>query len=325
MEPFEALYAVVFRLSCRMLCCDEVANDRDLVKKVTKLFWDLQKGGHALPILAPWYPSTAKRLQKKAGAEIYGLLVPIIENRKNSSEPVNDSLQFLLDEGKSTPEIVQFILSALFAAIINTGIASAWLTLHISTNADWKRAIEKEQKEIFAKYKLPTDPLKLNNIPLAAVEEMTVLDHCLKEVIRLTISGAVMRRVMRPTEIYGHTIQSGEFVVNSIGTTHLAEGLYQNVGKFDPARFDETKEKGLTGYDIKKEGKAAGYPFLGWGVGKHPCLGMRFAKLEIKLITTMLIASYNFELVSPSLPGPDHNNIDTTKPNVPVYVRFSPK
>jgi hypothetical protein len=49
--------------------------------------------------------------------------------------------------------------------------------------------------------------------------------------------------------------------------------------------------------------------------GRHPCLGKRFAKLEVKVILAMLLARYDFELVDKhggsvtKVPGPDRNNM----------------
>ena len=56
-------------------------------------------------------------------------------------------------------------------------------------------------------------------------------------------------------------------------------------------------------------------PFVGWGAGRHPCLGMRFAKLEGKWIVAMFLAAYNYEVVNEAgnvvqnLPEPNHNNM----------------
>ena len=56
-------------------------------------------------------------------------------------------------------------------------------------------------------------------------------------------------------------------------------------------------------------------PFVGWGAGRHPCIGMRFAKLEIKWIMLMLVTAFDFEVVNErdevleKLPEPSHTNV----------------
>ena len=47
--------------------------------------------------------------------------------------------------------------------------------------------------------------------------------------------------------------------------------FYQEPLKFDPTRFSEERD----------EKKKAGFFWVAWGAGRHPCLGTRFATLEI--------------------------------------------
>lgn len=50
-------------------------------------------------------------------------------------------------------------------------------------------------------------------------------------------------------------------------------------------------------------------------LGRHPCAGMKIAKLEIKLILAMLLLGYEYDLVDAQgqaatvLPKPDRNDI----------------
>ncbi len=51
---------------------------------------------------------------------------------------------------------------------------------------------------------------------------------------------------------------------------------------------------------------------------------MKFAKLEMKSILSVLLSKYQFQLSSAdsTLPQPDRNNLHTTRPNVPVSLRY---
>jgi hypothetical protein len=50
-------------------------------------------------------------------------------------------------------------------------------------------------------------------------------------------------------------------------------------------------------------------------LGRHPCAGMKIAKLEIKLVLTMMLLGYEYELVDGNgnylkeLPSQDRNNL----------------
>lgn len=51
------------------------------------------------------------------------------------------------------------------------------------------------------------------------------------------------------------------------------------------------------------------------GTGRHPCIGMRFAKLEVKCIMAMFLTGYDYDVVDKAgvklsrLPVPDRNNL----------------
>lgn len=40
--------------------------------------------------------------------------------------------------------------------------------------------------------------------------------------------------------------------------------------------------------------------------GRHPCTGQKFAKLEIKILITLFLASYQYELVNKDGVFPEH-------------------
>jgi sterol 14-demethylase len=54
-------------------------------------------------------------------------------------------------------------------------------------------------------------------------------------------------------------------------------------------------------------------------VGRHPCAGMKVAKLEIKMIVAMFVMGYEYDVVdskgriSEKLPVPDYNDIQQVR------------
>ena len=54
--------------------------------------------------------------------------------------------------------------------------------------------------------------------------------------------------------------------------------------------------------------------------GRHPCAGMKIAKLELKLVLTLILLGYNYDLVNESgkypdiSPEPDRNDGTMVKP-----------
>lgn len=53
--------------------------------------------------------------------------------------------------------------------------------------------------------------------------------------------------------------------------------------------------------------------------GRHPCAGMKVAKLEIKMIVAMFVVGYEYDVVdskgriSEKLPMPDYNDIQQVR------------
>lgn len=54
----------------------------------------------------------------------------------------------------------------------------------------------------------------------------------------------------------------------------------------------------------RDEDKAVPFSYIGFGGGRHGCMGSQFAYLQIKTIWSMLLRNFTFELVDP-FPEPD--------------------
>ena len=97
-------------------------------------------------------------------------------------------------------------------------------------------------------------------------------------------------------------IKLGDFLVYSPANDHMNPELYPDPFKYDPGRW-------LRPDPVPN----VSYPFLAWGAGRHPCTGMKFAKLQVKLILAIFLAGYEFDLVDRDgkfpdpLPVPDEN------------------
>ena len=60
-------------------------------------------------------------------------------------------------------------------------------------------------------------------------------------------------------------------------------------------------------------------------LGRHPCAGMKIAKLEIKLILAMMLLGYEYELVDSNGNHqkvlPDQNRNDVLQVSTPVHFK----
>ncbi|KAH7409853.1 cytochrome P450 6A1 [Phaeosphaeria sp. MPI-PUGE-AT-0046c] len=329
-DPFDSLYRLIFRLTIRMVGADEIANDPKALAETLRLFELIDSSATATSVMFPKFPSPAVLKRSYAGTRLYLMIEKLIKKRMASDEKYDDALQHLLDQGDRTFKVVEFIVGALFAGLLNSGINAAWTMCYLATSPEWLAKTQEEVRTVAAKYaRDPKAPLRhqLDDVPLEAWEsEFPAIDLCLRDSIRLNLLGTAMRRNISgkslPTGNGDEVIPPGAFVTYATGDVHLDPEVYSNPHKWDPSRYLPGREE-----DKKKDI----HPWLGWGVGRHPCLGMRFAKLEQNLITAHFIASFDFELEDKAgnkmsdVVTMDFNRHSAHKPKMSHILRVTPR
>ena len=146
---------------------------------------------------------------------------------------------------------------------------------------------------------------KLHSLPVAAwEEEFPVLDACSRESHRIAFTmTSVRRNVGDDINICGGTVKWGDFLAYPMTEVHLNPDIYPEPLKYDPGRW-------LRPDPAPK----VAHPFLGWGAGRHPCAGMKVAKLEMKWVMAVFMMRFDYELVDESgkfprsLPVPNRND-----------------
>ncbi|USP78667.1 CypX Cytochrome P450 [Curvularia clavata] len=345
-NPFESLYRIVFKLTIRMVGADEIANNPQVLEETLKLFETIDNSATATSTMFPKFPSPAVLKRTYAGGRLYFLIENIIKKRGASDEKRDDALQYMLDQGDRTFKIVEFIIGALFAGLLNSGINAAWVMCYLANSPEWLAKTQEEVRTTAAKYaRDPNAPLRcqLDDVPLEAWEgEFPIIDMCLRDSIRLNALGTMLRkntsRQAIPIGNGKEVIPPGAVVVYATGDVHLDPEVYPNPYEWDPARYTPERAE-----DKKKQ-----YAFLGWGVGRHPCrkyapyymicvmpnrpvVGMRFAKLEQNIITAYFIASFDFHLSDKNgnpmnkPPRVNFNGHSAHKPKNPPYLKVSPR
>ncbi|KAJ1302512.1 hypothetical protein OPQ81_002831 [Rhizoctonia solani] len=325
-DPFEVMYSTVFQLTIRAAGAREIADSVERCKRLEELYWKVEKGNTAASLLLPWLPSSARKQKVASTAEIYNIFDEIIKARQRENRREEDALQIFIDQGDSTVDIIGFIMGTLFAGIVNTGLMSAWIFIFLDQVPEWRDKVVEEIRKLLDKHApIVESPEstgeRFSKIPPQAWEnEMPILEACIRETIRLIVSGTALRRIISgDTVIDGKKIPDGTFLAYSLGETHLDPNIYPNPEQYDPGRYTEEQDKNQT------------YGFLGWGVGRHPCVGRRFAQYEIKSMVAMFLASYTYEVIDsngkkpdPSVTVPDKNNLYQARPKGQTfYVKYT--
>lgn len=267
-NPFESIYRIVFRLTIRMVGADEIAEDPELSESTLKLFEMIDQSATAAAVMFPKFPSPAVIKRTYAGARLYMMVEKLVKQRAESGEKYDDALQYMLDQGDRTFKIIEFVVGALFAGLLNSGINAAWVMCYLATNPEWLNKAREEVGTTAAKYATnPNAPLRhqLDDVPLEAWEsEFPIVDMCLRDSIRLNLLGTAFRKNISGREIpigNGEVIPPNAFVTYATGDVHLNPDIYPEPEKWDPSRY----------LPEKAEDKKVVHGFVGWGVARHPC------------------------------------------------------
>ena len=185
------------------------------------------------------------------------------------------------------------------------------MLIHLAIHPEWMEKCKKEIQDLLSRNlesSLSSATLheKLAAVPVSAWEdELPVLEACTRESQRIVHNTVALRRcVQKEMKIGEQVVKRGDFLVYSMADVHLNPEYYSEPHKYDPGRW-------LRPDPVPN----AAYPFLGWGAGRHPCTGVKAAKLEMKSILALFLMRYEFDLVDKDgkfpdpLPVPNRNDI----------------
>lgn len=89
---------------------------------------------------------------------------------------------------------------------------------------------------------------------------MPTLDLVLRETLRLTMNGTMLRRnLIEEISVANKKIRQGAFVAYPVSDAHLNPAIYTDPTQFDPTRFMLGRE----------EDKKQSHAYVGWGSGKE--------------------------------------------------------
>jgi len=134
---------------------------------------------------------------------------------------------------------------------------------------------------------------------LAAVRgDPSLLDAAFSEFMRR--DGVIVyedRELTRDAEWYGTTIRSGEIVRVALISANNDETVFQ-----DPRRFDLARPDLRLGKESRAGGRVDGVAnHLGFGLGKHFCIGYQLARAEIVAATRELLSRMPAVYVAPGM------------------------
>jgi cytochrome P450 len=239
--------------------------------------------------------------------EILDYVSKVVKERQQ--HPTKDALSLLIqakdEDGNSLSEkeLIDQALLLLFAGHETTTSMLTWLCVELARHPEVKQRAREEQLQLASN----------GNLTLEQLGQMPYLDQVLYEIERLhSAVGGGFRGVVKEFEFNGFHVPAGWQLLYSIFVTHRLEEIYPEPERFDPDRFSPQRQ----------EHKQYPFSLIGFGGGPRVCIGVAFAKMEMKIVAAHLLRSYDWEILpNQSL---ETVRIPTNHPKDGLRVRFQP-
>jgi sterol 14alpha-demethylase len=304
-DLFSSTQELTLFVATRCLLGDEVR--RHCSTEFARLYHDLDGGMSILAYFFPHAPVPAFRRRDRAREAVYALLSGIMATRRQNGETHEDFLDTLMayrdERDVPLPDnvIAGLLLTLIFAGQHTSAALAAWAGILLHQHPRCLDGVREELKR----------ELGTSQVSYESLKHLVRLERVIKECERMRPPLVMlMRSVLRPLRINGYELPAGSLALASPAVSHRLSSIYAEPDRFDPDRFGPGRE----------EDRRASYSLIGFGGGKHRCLGMVFAYQQIKVIWTSILRRFDIELVE-SVYRPDYRTL-VVGPEQPCRIRY---
>lgn len=253
-----------------------------LTDEFASLYHTLGAAADAGGLQDPAARKDAYEARDQARARLEELITARVDKRRGSGEVHPDLLQVYMDatyaDGShlTTSEIAGMIVWFMFAGHHTSANTAAWTLVELARHPELAAAVVEEVDAVMNAGA---------QFDMKVLRRMTRLDGFIRETLRVHPPlNALTRRVVEDFEYHGHIIEQGKNIMLCPYVAHRLESSFANAEAFDPSR-------------PAPENPFALIPF---GGGQRKCVGNAFAILQVKVIFSVLLHHYAFELAGPS-------------------------
>jgi cytochrome P450 len=233
--------------------------------------------GSELAILFPLdMPGSAYRRLLQLSSEVETLVLELQERAALDRQSIPARLAEKNRElGSRDPaaDLVGQLVTLLLAGQETTNNALAWSLLLLSQHPPVLRSLEEELR-----------PLRGNAPSLDELERLPLLDHVVKESLRLlppAANGA--RRATAPVKLGETELPQGSVVIFSAFISHRFPEVYSDPQCFRPSRWEQLEP--------------SAFEYIPFGVGARSCVGNHFALLEMKLALAIIVQRFTLRIL----------------------------
>jgi sterol 14-demethylase len=304
-DLLHAMNEITIRTAGRCLIGGEFRTS--LARDFARLYHDLEGGINLVAFFSPDLPLPAMRRRDRARREVAQLMSGVIAERRASTKSTDDFLDALIaargsdNEPLNDETITGLLLTLLFAGQHTSAVLASWTGVLLLQNAELLPAVLAEQDAVFFG----------SGMTLAKLKQLVRLERCIKEAERMHPPLIMlMRKVLEGFEFAGHLIPAGDLVLVSPAVSHRIPQIFADPERYDPDRFAPPRE----------EDRKTPYGLIGFGGGKHRCIGLAFAYQQVKVIWSVLLQHYELALVDRK-PQPNYDTF-VVGPREPCLVRY---
>lgn len=242
----------------RALFDHDVAGDADTVARTMNTL----NGATQATMLPAWLPTPRTRAVRRAVRDLHGLIDGLIQSRRRDGLR-DDMLSMLLDVGFDERLVRDQVVTLFLAGHETTSHALSWAWWLLANHPEVEARLHRELDEVLG-----------GGLPDADTE-LPYTDAVVSEAMRLYPPAYALPRVARvDTELAGFPVPAGSQVVGWIWHSHHDPRWWGDPEVFRPERFLEPTHP-----------RKAYLPF---GAGPRMCIGMGFARLELRLLLATL-------------------------------------
>lgn len=280
---------------------------RRLSQDFVPLYHDLEGGINLVAFFAPHLPLPRMLRRDRARRRVVELISGLAATRREGEGESDDFLHTLMQarDPDSRPLsdhlVTGLLLTLLFAGQHTSAVLATWTGILLLQHRQFVRRIIAEQDRV----------LGTQGMTLSALKQLVELEACIKEAERLHPPLIMlMRKVLAPLVFADHVVPSGDLVLVSPAVSHRIADAFAGPSRYDPDRFLPPRE----------EDRRTPYSLIGFGGGKHRCIGLAFAYQQVKVIWSVLLKRYDLALAGPA-PPPDYATF-VVGPRAPCLVRY---
>ncbi|KAM0921986.1 hypothetical protein ACQ4PT_006462 [Festuca glaucescens] len=273
-----SMKALTFDIMCTVLFGLRRADHGTAMRELRVEFQQLLRGLWAIPVDLPFTTFGKCLAASRRGRRI---VATIIEERRTrlgrgGSSPSDDLITHMLAEGLADEDIIDSVMSLMVAAHDSTASLVTFLIRYLDGNRDAYAKVVAEQQEV-ARSKAPGEALSWKDLG-----KMKYTWSAAMETLRLVPPVFVnFKRAVEDVEFDGHLIPKGWKVMTAASMTHLDPAVFQDPGRFEPARFDNPIPP---------------YSFVAFGGGARMCPGNEFARVEALVAMHYIVTGFKWKL-----------------------------